>query len=72
MVTKKLRNFKLVVQTTYKFLSCKKLQICNKACNFKSKHNVKTSGNDDFKNIFSNWQHQDHRITTTDDTLSIP
>jgi hypothetical protein len=30
----------------------------------------KTSGKDEFKNIFSNLQHQDQIITTTDETFS--
>jgi hypothetical protein len=30
----------------------------------------KTNGNDDFKYTFLNLQHQDHNITTNDDTSS--
>jgi len=32
----------------------------------------KTNGKDDFKNILSNLQHQDHRIITTNDTSWLP
>ncbi len=32
----------------------------------------KTNGKDDFKNILSNLQHQDHRIVTTNDTFRLP
>ncbi len=59
---------KLVVQIDYKFLSCKDLQLAKRHTLSNSKHAGKNKWKNDFKCILSNLQHQDHKITTNDDT----
>ncbi len=46
------------------------IQTCKKNTTSSSKHNEKINGNDDFKYNFLNLQHQDHDITTNDNTSS--
>jgi hypothetical protein len=60
---------RLVVQIDYRFLSCKHFKPIRKHTISNSKDNGKISGKDDFKYIFSKFQHQDHKITTNDDTF---
>ncbi len=63
---------KLVVQINYRPLSCKHFKLVQKHITSNSKHD----GKNDFKYTLSNLQHQDHKITTNNDTpfdsLSFP
>jgi len=61
---------KLIVQIDYKFFTCKQFKLVKKHTTSNSKHNEKTNENNDLKYTFSNFQHQDHNITTNDDTSS--
>jgi hypothetical protein len=59
---------KPVVQIDYMFLSCKHFKLAKRHTLSNSKQVGKNKWKDDFKCTLSNLQHQDHKITTNDDT----
>ncbi len=53
-----------------KVLSCKRFKLVKRHITSNSKHDGEMNEKYDFKYTFSNLQHQDHKITTNDDTSS--